>query len=100
MSPEMLRNEAYSSKSDIYSLGVIAHELATGVRPAQGFAVIERWNHLSTRLRQFVLLLLAQVSRSLISPRSPSPACFLALCCSPSAVVSFPAGSGGASLRR
>jgi serine/threonine protein kinase len=63
ISPEMLRGEAYTSKTDIYSLGVIVHELATGVRPAQGLAAIERWSLLTPRLRQFVLYLLAQVSR-------------------------------------
>jgi len=32
-SPEMLRNEAVDARSDIYSLGVVLHELLTGSRP-------------------------------------------------------------------
>ncbi|HET7202863.1 MAG TPA: bifunctional serine/threonine-protein kinase/formylglycine-generating enzyme family protein [Steroidobacteraceae bacterium] len=34
-SPEMLRGESIDSRSDIYSLGVVLHELLTGARPVQ-----------------------------------------------------------------
>ena len=34
-SPELLRNESIDVRSDIYSLGVVLHELLTGVRPGQ-----------------------------------------------------------------
>jgi eukaryotic-like serine/threonine-protein kinase len=34
-SPELLHGECIDSRSDIYSLGVVLHELLTGVRPTQ-----------------------------------------------------------------
>jgi len=38
-SPEMLRNEAVDARSDIFSLGVVLHELLSGARPGDKPAV-------------------------------------------------------------
>lgn len=38
MAPEILKEEKYDSKIDIWSLGVVFYELFTGYRPFEGFA--------------------------------------------------------------
>ena len=44
MSPEVVKNEPYNSKSDIWSVGCVLYELATFQRPFVGDTLISIFN--------------------------------------------------------
>lgn len=44
MSPEVIKNERYNSKSDIWSIGCVLYELATYQRPFVGDGIFEIFN--------------------------------------------------------
>jgi serine/threonine protein kinase len=73
----------FNEKTDIFSLGVVVCELLTGATPQQLDVIPrrattpptpagarERWNSLSLRMREFILLLLDSVFGPLHSPSS------------------------------
>lgn len=53
-SPELLRSEPIDQRSDIYSLGVVLHELLTGARPAQSTTGAQGTRALPGALREVV----------------------------------------------
>lgn len=51
MAPEVLENDGYSKAADVYSFGVMMHEIYTGKEPYSEFGFKKPWRiiqHLST----------------------------------------------------
>eukprot|EP01105_Mastigella_eilhardi_P001941 TRINITY_DN12385_c1_g1_i5.p1 TRINITY_DN12385_c1_g1~~TRINITY_DN12385_c1_g1_i5.p1 ORF type:complete len:448 (+),score=105.94 TRINITY_DN12385_c1_g1_i5:437-1780(+) len=63
MAPEVLHNEKYSRKSDLWSVGVILFEMLTGCQPFGGKSQVELYNN--QRSTQFVVPPDVKVSDSL-----------------------------------
>ncbi|CAG9324567.1 unnamed protein product [Blepharisma stoltei] len=72
IAPEILRDEKYGTKADIFSVGIISYQLLTGKLPFEGFDVLtilainrechinfheDDWSHLSSSAKNFVIRL-------------------------------------------
>ena len=102
MSPEQIDGTALDGRSDLYSLGLVAHEMLTGQQPWVGhnlYTIIYKQKHEDlppiSELRQDVPLYLLNAVHSLlrkdVAERCPDAAHFLAQLQAPATTIDFAA---------